>query len=176
MVKPFKQLELLARVKAMIRRQVSIDEEEPLVFGSLRLDPTTFQLNYGEKEIDLTRTEGQILYHLMKNAGHVVSHSKLSEAVWGEDYPAATDSLKVYISRLREKLEKATTNPHLILTKTGGRIPVGKARLALPDRIMVRIASSIYQETPRLLANACRTPASLCFASWIVDKSNGPGS
>ncbi len=116
--KPFRQLELLARVKALIRRQ-SPSEEGPLVYGPLRLDATTGQLYYGEREIALTVTENHILSHLMRNAGHVVTHSSLAEAVWGDDYPGATDSLKVHIRRLREKIEADPSHPQLILTRTG---------------------------------------------------------
>lgn len=118
-VKPFRQLELLSRLKVQLRKQISPDEEAPVVCGPLRLDPSTFQLTYGGKEISLTLIEGHIMYHLMKNAGHVVTHSKLAEAVWGEDHPEATDSLRVYIRHLREKLEADPGNPKLILTKVG---------------------------------------------------------
>ena len=117
-VKPFRQLELLARVKALIRRQ-GPSEEEPLDYGSLRLDVTSGTLNYGGKEINLTVTESHILSHLMKNAGRAVTHSSLAEAVWGDDYPGATDSLKVHIRRLREKIEADPSHPQLILTRTG---------------------------------------------------------
>ena len=117
-LKPFRQLELLARVKALIRRQ-SPSEEEPLDYGPLRLDTTSGQLYYSGKEIALTVTENHILGHLMKNAGHVVTHSSLAEAVWGDDYPGATDSLKVHIRRLREKIEADPSQPQLILTRTG---------------------------------------------------------
>jgi two-component system, OmpR family, response regulator VicR len=118
-VKPFRQMELLSRLKVQLRRQISPDEEAPVVCGPLRLDPSTFQLKYGGKEISLTLIEGHIMYHLMKNAGHMVTHSKLAEAVWGEDHPGATDSLRVYIRHLREKLEADPGNPKLILTKVG---------------------------------------------------------
>jgi two-component system response regulator VicR len=118
-VKPFRQLELFSRLKVQLRRQISPDQEAPVVCGPLRLDPSTFQLKYGGKEISLTLIEGHIMYHLMKNAGHVVTHSKLAEAVWGEDHPEATDSLRVYIRHLREKLEADPGNPKLILTKVG---------------------------------------------------------
>lgn len=117
-VKPFRQLELLSRVKALTRR-LSHLEESPVVCGQLHFNPSTSQLLYGEKEISLTPTEGRILHHLMKNAGQVVTHSGLAETVWGEDYPDAADSLKVYIRRLREKLEADPGHPQLILTKTG---------------------------------------------------------
>jgi two-component system response regulator VicR len=121
-VKPFRQMELLSRLKVQLRRQISPDQDDqeaPVVCGPLRLDPSTFQLKYGGKEISFTLIEGHIMYHLMKNAGHVVTHSKLAEAVWGEDNPGATDSLRVYIRHLREKLEADPGNPKLILTKVG---------------------------------------------------------
>ncbi len=117
-LKPFRQLELLARVKALIRRQSPNDEEE-LVSGQLHLDATSGQLRCDGKEIALTITESRILAHLMRNAGHVVTHSSLAEAVWGNDYPGAADSLKVHIRRLREKIESSPSQPKFILTKAG---------------------------------------------------------
>jgi two-component system KDP operon response regulator KdpE len=117
-IKPFRQLELLARVKALIRRQHP-EEEEALVSGPLHLDTVTGQLEQNGKEIALTVTENHILSHLMKNVGRVVTHSSLAEAVWGDDYPGATDSLKVHIRRLREKVEADPSHPELILTRTG---------------------------------------------------------
>jgi two-component system response regulator VicR len=118
-VKPFRQLELLSRIKALTRRQGPINTETPLVCGSLRLEPATRQLFLNEKEVNLTPTEGAIISHLMKNAGRVVTHSSLAESVWEDDYPDAANSLKVYIRRLREKLETDPSHPRIILTKTG---------------------------------------------------------
>lgn len=117
-VKPFRQLEFLARVKALIRRQTP-EEEEQIVSGPLKLEVTTGQLHNGKKEIALTISENRILGHLMKNAGRIVTHSSLAEAVWGNDYPGSADSLKVHIRRLREKVESNPSQPQLILTKTG---------------------------------------------------------
>jgi len=116
--KPFRQLELLARVKALIRRTSPADEET-VIYGPLQLNVVTGQLNYSGKEIDLTITESRILSHLMKNAGHVVTHTSLAEAIWGDDYPGAADSLKVHIRRLREKIEAKPSQPQFILTKIG---------------------------------------------------------
>ena len=118
-VKPFRQLELLARLKSQLRKHAPFDEEAPITVGSLRLNPSTFQLTYGSKEISLTLVEGRIMQHLMINAGHVVTHARLVEAVWEEDYPGAVESLRVYIRHLREKLEPDPSNPKLILTKVG---------------------------------------------------------
>jgi two-component system KDP operon response regulator KdpE len=115
MVKPFRQLELLSRIKALIRRRDSFDQETPLVCGQLHFDPTTRQLNHGGREISLTRTEGLILYHLMKNAGQAVPYHRLAESVWGDNYPDATENLRVCIRRLREKIEADPSNPKIIL-------------------------------------------------------------
>lgn len=116
--KPFRQLEFLARVKALIRRQAGA-EAETITYGPFRLDTTTGDLRYGEKEVSLTVTESHIMRHLMKNGGRAVTHSSLAEAVWGDDYPGATDSLKVHIRRLREKIEEDPSHPRFILTRTG---------------------------------------------------------
>lgn len=118
MVKPFRQLELLSRIKALTRR-ASSDSGDTLVYGELRYNPTTMELTRGETEIKLTRTEGNILYKLMSNVGQVVIYSSIAESVWGDDYPDAVDSLRVYIRRLREKIEENPDNPVIILTKTG---------------------------------------------------------
>jgi two-component system KDP operon response regulator KdpE len=116
--KPFRQLEFLARVKALIRRQ-GAPEMEVLSYGPLRLDTTIGQLTYDGKDIPLTVTESHIMAHLMRNGGRAVTHSSLAEAVWGDDYPGAADSLKVHIRRLREKIEDDPSHPRLILTRTG---------------------------------------------------------
>lgn len=119
MVKPFRQLELLSRIRALTRRGGHLIEGAPLICGQLRFEPSTGQLFCGDKEINLTPTEGRILHHLMKNAGQVITHSGLAETVWGDDYPEAADSLKVYIRRLREKLEADPSNPQIIITRAG---------------------------------------------------------
>ncbi len=120
MVKPFRKLELLSRVQALLRRYASFQESgEPIVCGTLSLNPTTGQVSYNAKVIKLTNTERRILYHLMKNCGHVVTYVSLAEAVWGGDYPDASNSLKVYIRRLREKIETDPGDPKMILTTSG---------------------------------------------------------
>ena len=118
MIKPFRQLELLSRIRALTRRGGSLDRETPLSCGELRFDPSTRQLFYGQREISLTRTEATILHQLMRNTGQVVTYPALAEAIWGEDYPGATDSIRVYIRRLREKVEADPEQPQVILTKT----------------------------------------------------------
>ncbi len=116
---PFGQLELLARIRAVMRRQRSLREELPIVYGLLCLYPSLGQLTYNKERISLTRTESLILHHLMINAGQVVTHTSLAELLWSDDYPGSAHALSVYIGRLRSKVEKRPDHPQLILTKPG---------------------------------------------------------
>ena len=118
MIKPFKQLELLARVQGALRRYRHLNGKV-LVCGQLHLDPVSLKLTLDTREIKITRTEGLILGHLMKNAGNVVSYASLGEAMWGADFPEASDSIKVHIRHLREKLEVDPGKPKFIITKPG---------------------------------------------------------
>lgn len=118
MTKPFRQLELLSRIKALTRRAIPA-RDELLAHGKMTYSPNARSLNNHGTEINLTRTEGYILDHLMRNAGQISTYSGLAEATWGEDYPGATENLRVYIRRLREKIESDPDNPRIILTRTG---------------------------------------------------------
>lgn len=119
MIKPFRQLELLSRIRALVRRTSPLATDSPLVCGELHFNPATRMAQNGDGEVHLTRTEACVLGHLMANVGSVVSHSALAVAVWNEDYPDAASSLKVYVRRLREKLEKNPGDPRMILTRPG---------------------------------------------------------
>jgi two-component system KDP operon response regulator KdpE len=118
-IKPFRQMELLSRLKLVTRRRSVSVEDAPLVSGSLQFDPATGQLFYGEEEINLTPTEGSIIHYLMKNVGRVVTHTGLAESVYGVDYPDAADSIRVHIRRLRTKIEPDPSEPKIILTRAG---------------------------------------------------------
>jgi two-component system KDP operon response regulator KdpE len=119
MTKPFRQMELLSRIKAVIRRADPAQTKAVITSGKLSFNSISRQVIYGQKEIDLTRTEGIILSELIKNAGRIVTHSQLAEVVWGEEYPDATESLRVYIRRLRGKIESDPDKPQIIITKAG---------------------------------------------------------
>lgn len=110
-VKPFGQLELLARVKVVLRRHYSLETPGPVICGLLQFYPCSGQLICGSTKINLTRTESLIIHSLMQNAGHVVTYSELAETVWGDIYPNAADTLRVYIRRLRAKIE---THPRCV--------------------------------------------------------------
>ena len=120
-VKPFSHLELLARVKAVLRRYdvMSAEGAEPFSGGGLDIDFAQRKALLHGREVKLTPIEYQILYHLARSADQFVSSSALAHKIWGEDYPDAVESLKVHIRHLREKLEKDPANPRLILTEHG---------------------------------------------------------
>lgn len=116
--KPFRQMELISRVKAVMRRK-DLSSPKEMRQGDLQFDPDRLEVNCKGRRIALTRTEGSIFHQLMKNAGQVVPYDVLAEAVWGRDYEGATDALKVHVRRLREKLEGDPGEPQLILTRPG---------------------------------------------------------
>lgn len=125
-VKPCGQLELLARVKARIRDKNRYNDDSPLSYGSLRFNPVIRQLLNRSSEIKVTAIEAQIIHHLMRNSGHIVTYSDLAEEVWGEEYPGSVDSLRVHIRRLRGKIEEDPGHPKIILTKAGLGYYLGK--------------------------------------------------
>jgi two-component system, OmpR family, response regulator VicR len=118
MIKPFKQLELLARIRGVMRRYKP-KSGKPLTCGQLVYDPESYKLSSGTTEIRVSRTEGLIIGHLMRNYGNVVSYASLAEAVWGDDFPEASDSLKVHVRHLREKIEEEPSHPKIIITRPG---------------------------------------------------------
>jgi two-component system response regulator VicR len=118
MLKPFKQFELLARIKGIMKRH-GLQNDESLVCGNLRFEPASLRLWCRQKEVKISRTEGLILGLLMRNAGNVVTYTSLSETMWGDSFPEAHDSIKVHIRHLREKLEENPSQPQLIITKQG---------------------------------------------------------
>ncbi len=118
-VKPFGQLELLARVKAVLRRHHALETSEPLICGPLQFYPNSGQLILGSTKIHITRTEGLMIHRLMQDAGHVVTHSELAEAIWGDTYPGANDAVRVYVRRLRAKIERHAGYRGLILSNPG---------------------------------------------------------
>jgi two-component system KDP operon response regulator KdpE len=117
--KPYKPLELVARIRTRLRDRESGIHGEPLSFGPLHLDLSRRHLTCGEREITLTGLETHILGHLMHKKGGLALYGNLAEDVWGVEYPGCIDSLRVYIRRLREKIERDPGHPEIILTKSG---------------------------------------------------------
>jgi two-component system, OmpR family, response regulator MprA len=107
LVKPFALKELLARLRALLRRSDPADDEPLLRFADLTLDTRSREAARGERTIELTRTEFSLLELLMRHPRQVLSRSQIYEAVWGYDFGAASNSLGVYVGYLRRKTEAA---------------------------------------------------------------------
>ena len=119
LVKPFALEELLARVKALLRRTgQGGDGSGELRFATLTLDPAEHEVRAGERQVVLTRTEFALLHLLMRNQGRVLTRELINEEVWGYDFGPTSNSLGVYIGYLRRKLEGGG-EPRLIQTVRG---------------------------------------------------------
>jgi two-component system KDP operon response regulator KdpE len=118
--KPFNHLELMARVKAVLRR---LDMPAPASrapsfrSGDLEMDFAKQEVRLRGKRVELTPTEYKVLYHLVRNAGHVLQHGTLLAKVWGREYVDEVDYIRVYIRRLREKLGDDPEHPRYIQTE-----------------------------------------------------------
>jgi two-component system, OmpR family, response regulator MprA len=117
LVKPFALKELLARLRALLRRSDPADEPV-LGFADLRLDVRTREARRGDRAIELTRTEFALLELLMRNPRQVLTRSQIYESVWGYDFGAASNSLGVYVGYLRRKTEEGG-EPRVIQTARG---------------------------------------------------------
>ena len=117
LVKPFALDELLARLRALLRR-TGTDGGGVLRFADVTLDPRTHEVRRGEREIELTRTEFQLLELFLRNPRQVLTRSIIFERVWGYDFGPTSNSLEVYIGYLRRKTE-AGGEPRLIHTIRG---------------------------------------------------------
>ena len=121
LTKPFGVEEMLARVRAALRRtaQTGASPRPPLVAEELEIDFGARQVTVLGQEIQLTPTEYDLLAHLAVNAGRVLTHRSLLQAVWGPEYGDETEYLWAYIRRLRRKIEPDPSTPHHILTQPG---------------------------------------------------------
>lgn len=117
-IKPFRQLELLARVRALTRRKMSLGEDLSIVYGPLKFGKSIREIIYKDKEIEVTLTEGRILHKLMTGKGNVVTSDEIAKLIWGERFYSAIN-VKSYIHRIRQKLEDDPANPYLIINEPG---------------------------------------------------------
>ncbi|AUS86004.1 DNA-binding response regulator [Lysinibacillus sp. YS11] len=122
--KPFRPLELVARVKAQIRRftfynQGSKQQEDIIDFAGLVINKNTRQVFLNERSISLTPTEFAILWYLCANRGTVISSEQLFQEIWGEKYFSSNNTVMVHIRHLREKMKDAAENPKYIKTVWG---------------------------------------------------------
>ncbi|MDX3189171.1 response regulator transcription factor [Streptomyces sp. MN03-5084-2B] len=120
--KPFALEELLARLRALLRRAIPEGQNgqvsEALAFADLTLDPGTREVRRGGREISLTRTEFALLELFLSYPKHVLTRGRILEEVWGYDFPTSGNALEVYVGYLRRKTE-AEGEPRLIHTVRG---------------------------------------------------------
>jgi DNA-binding response OmpR family regulator len=117
LVKPFERQELLARLRALLRRRPPRGSAS-LVVADLSLNPDTHEVRRGERIVELTQREFELLEYLMRNERIVVPRQRLLEDVWGYDPFATTNTIEVFVSNLRRKLE-AGGEPRLLHTIRG---------------------------------------------------------
>jgi len=116
--KPFGMDELLARIRAALRRKPTTDlDTRILEAGDFRIDLDAHLVTQRNKELHLTPKEFELLVHLLRNAGKVLTHRALLGAVWGGDHTEQHEYLRVFIGQLRKKIESDPSNPHYILTE-----------------------------------------------------------
>jgi DNA-binding response OmpR family regulator len=108
--KPFKTEELMARMRAVLRRRGELLSDGVLSFGDIEYDPNTLVLSRGDRAFDLTKKEGNLLEYLMTNRGQTLSPDSIIEKVWGWDSEAEDNHVQVYISFLRKKLAGLDSN------------------------------------------------------------------
>ncbi|HME13772.1 MAG TPA: response regulator transcription factor [Candidatus Acidoferrum sp.] len=116
-VKPFSIEELLARVRASLRRYSAGEALPPFIAKDLTMDFESRRLEVRGEEVHLTPKEFDVMKHLVMNQGKPLTHRRLLQAVWGPDYGEETENLRVVINQLRKKIEADPTHPKFILTE-----------------------------------------------------------
>lgn len=122
LTKPFGIGELLGRVKSVLRRarwSEAIPEQESLTCNEITADLVRHRITVSNKEIDLTPTEFNLLVYLMRNAGKTLSHRAILQNVWGPEYGDEAEYLRVYMGKLRQKVEQDPLQPKYIQTERG---------------------------------------------------------
>lgn len=122
LTKPFGVGELLGRIKAVLRRShwsESVVTEERLVRGEICVESDVHRVTVRDQPVELTPTEYNLLVYLMRNPGKVLGHRAILHQVWGAEYGGESEYLRVYIGRLRQKLESDPLHPKYIHTEHG---------------------------------------------------------
>ena len=140
LVKPFALEELLARLRALLRR--TIGGEGELSFADLRLDPGTHEVYRGDRRIELTRTEFLLLELFLRNPRQVLTRDVIFDRVWGYDFGPASNSLEVYVGYLRRKTE-AEGEPRLIQTVRGVGYALREPDMSFRLRVTLLAAAAV---------------------------------
>lgn len=120
LTKPFRTGELLARIRACLRRQQQSETQSPLrIFGDLSIDLSTRTAKRGSELLKLTPTEYKLLELFIANEGKVLTHPYLLKTIWGISYQTETQYLRVFVGQLRKKTEENPHQPQHLLTESG---------------------------------------------------------
>jgi two-component system response regulator RegX3 len=119
--KPYSTRELLARIRAVMRRRIETDDdgEATLEAGSVRMDIERHTVSVGGNEIAMPLKEFELLELLLRNSGRVLTRGQLIDRVWGADYFGDTKTLDVHIKRIRSRIEKTPSEPTMLVTVRG---------------------------------------------------------
>ena len=117
--KPFNTFELLARIRANIRRTQLVESEPEVVNGNLKIDLSKRILYKNNKEIKLTNTEYQLIFLFFKNIDKVLTHNFILKEVWGPTHSEDSQYLRVFVGQIRKKIEDNPSEPKYIITDSG---------------------------------------------------------
>ncbi|HEX2892888.1 MAG TPA: response regulator [Marmoricola sp.] len=117
--KPFGMDELMARLRAMLRRSAAAEEAPSIEFGEVRVDLAATRVTVGDEEVRLTPTEWKLLDVLVRHSGKLLTQRQLLDEAWGPGYETAQGNLRLYIAQLRRKLEPNPARPRYIRTEPG---------------------------------------------------------
>lgn len=117
--KPFNTFELLARIRANIRRTQSVDSESQVINGNLKIDFSKRILYKKDDEIKLTNTEYQLMFLFFKNIDKVLTHNFILKEIWGPTHSEDSQYLRVFIGQIRKKIEDNPSDPKYIITDSG---------------------------------------------------------
>jgi len=119
LTKPFSTLELLARLRAALRHRHAAQESPTFISGRLMVDMLNHSITVDDVPVNISATEYALLRTLIQNAGNIMTHGQLLEAVWGREYEGKIQYLRAYMASLRRKIEKDPSNPVLLVTEPG---------------------------------------------------------
>ena len=119
--KPYSTRELLARIRAVLRRRVETEDDDTAILeaGTVRMDVERHAVSVGGREVAMPLKEFELLELLLRNSGRVLTRGQLIDRVWGADYFGDTKALDVHIKRIRSKIEKKPSEPTMLVTVRG---------------------------------------------------------
>jgi two-component system, OmpR family, KDP operon response regulator KdpE len=145
LTKPFDASELLARLRVLIRRKQSTIEAVVIRFGSIEIDLNAHLVTRGGKEVRLTAMEYALLYLLITNRGKIVMHKNILRELWGPKFESHTNYLRVYMRRLRQKLEDNPEQPRFFVTVSGFGYRLNDRELSVDNQLNQDQSPTLHQ-------------------------------